>query len=36
MLGCTSARSFALSLLDRVLGGADGPMSSVQEVMRRR
>ena len=34
MLGCTAARSYALSLLDRVPAGADGPTPSIHEVMR--
>ena len=34
MLGCTAARAFAVSLLDRVPAGVDGPEPSVHEVMR--
>ena len=34
MLGCTAARSYALSLLDRVPAGADGPTPFIHEVMR--
>ena len=33
MLGCTIARAFAVSLLDRVPAG-DGPDPSVNEVVR--
>ena len=34
MLGCTAARAFAVSLLDRVPAGVNGPEPSVHEVMR--
>ena len=34
LLGCTAARSYALSLLDRVPAGAEGPIPSIHEVMR--
>ena len=31
---CTEARSYALSLLDKVASGADGPSPSMNEVLR--
>ena len=34
MLGCTAARAFAVSLLDRVPAGVDGPEPSVHDVMK--
>ena len=34
MLGCTAARSCALSLLDKAASGADGPSPSMNEVLR--
>ena len=34
MLGCTAARSYALSLLDRVPAGAEGPIPSIHDIMR--
>ena len=34
MLGCSAARSYALSLLDKVPAGVDGPSPSANEVLR--
>ena len=34
MLGCSAARSYALSLIDKVPAGVDGPSPSANEVLR--
>ena len=34
ILGCTAARAFAVSLLDQVPSGADGPDPTVHETLR--